>query len=66
LYCRDTNPQIRRSLFFPAGVYKVTGTINIPPFATLYGEGLDNSIISLVSGATYAAQTADSLQDGGV
>jgi len=65
LYCRDTNPQIRRSLFFPAGVYKVTGTINIPPFATLYGEGLDNSIISLASGASYAAQTADSLQQTG-
>jgi hypothetical protein len=66
LYCREVNPQIRRSLFFPAGVYKVTGTINIPPFATLYGEGLDNSVISLTSGASYVAQTADSLQQTGV
>ena len=69
LYCREINPQIRRSLFFPAGVYLVSGTINIPPYATLYGEGLDNSIISLVdaSGAVpYAAQTADSLQQTGV
>jgi hypothetical protein len=66
LYCREVNPQIRRSLFFPAGVYKVTGTINIPPFATLYGEGADNSVISLTSGASYAAQTADSLQQTGV
>ena len=66
IYCREVNPQIRRSLFFPAGVYKVTGTINIPPFATLYGEGLDNSVISLTSGASYAAQTADSLQQTGV
>jgi len=66
LYCREVNPQIRRSLFFPAGVYKVTGTINIPPYATLYGEGLDNSVISLASGAAYVAQTADSLQQTGV
>ena len=66
LYCREVNPQIRRSLFFPAGVYKVTGTINIPPYATLYGEGKDNSVISLVSGANYVAQTADSLQQTGV
>ena len=70
LYCREVNPQIRRSLFFPAGVYKVTGTINIPPYATLYGEGKDNSVISLSAnhggGVSYVAQTADSLQQTGV
>ena len=69
IYCREVNPQIRRSLFFPAGVYKITDTINIPPYATLYGEGADNSVISLVDagGAVpYAAQTADSLQQTGV
>ena len=68
LYCREVNPQIRRSLFFPAGVYKVSGTIDIPPYATLYGEGADNSIISLVDGGgtvAYVAQTADSLQQTG-
>lgn len=46
LYCRQTNSQIRRSLFFPAGTYLVTDTILIPPFAKLYGEGADSSIIS--------------------
>lgn len=45
LYCRDTNPQIRRSLFFPAGVYIVTDAILIPPFASLYGEGNDSSVL---------------------
>ena len=68
LYCRESNPQIRRSLFFPAGVYRVTGTINIPPYATLYGEGVDNSVIQLVNagGAVgYVAQTADSNQHTG-
>jgi hypothetical protein len=69
LYCREVNPQIRRALFFPAGVYKITGTINIPPYAMLYGEGADSSVISLASnGGTvaYVAQTADSLQQTGV
>lgn len=46
IYCRQTNTQIRRSLFFPAGTYLVTGTILVPPFAQLYGEGADSSIIS--------------------
>jgi len=45
LYCREVNTQIRRSLFFPAGTYIVTDTIAIPPYAMLYGEGTDSSII---------------------
>ena len=47
IYCRDTNPAIRRSLFFPAGRYIVTDTILIPPYAKLYGEGANSSIIDL-------------------
>lgn len=45
LYCRDVNPAIRRSLFFPAGVYLVSDTIKIPPYALLHGEGANSSII---------------------
>lgn len=72
LFCREANPQIRRSLFFPAGVYRVTETILIPPYATLWGEGLDNSIIQLDNSGddstlnAYVARTADSLQQIGV
>ena len=67
LFCREVNPQIRRSLFFPAGVYRVTGSINIPPYATLYGEGIDNSVIVMDADVTdYVARTADSLQNIGV
>ena len=68
LYCREVNPAIRRSLFFPAGVYKVSGTIVVPPYATLVGEGPKNSIIQLTatSSAIYAMQTGDSLQQTGV
>lgn len=67
IYCREVNPQIRRSLFFPAGVYRVTGSIKIPPYATLYGEGSDNSIIAMDVGVMeYVARTADALQNTGV
>lgn len=72
LFCRESNPQIRRSLFFPAGVYRVTSTIFIPPYATLYGEGIDNSIIRLDDSTgdstlnAFVARTADSLQQYGV
>jgi hypothetical protein len=69
LFCRQQNPQIRRSLFFPAGVYKVSNVILVPPYATLYGEGPLNSIIQLVNGLTNipgVVQFSDSLQQTGV
>ena len=71
LFCRETNTEIRRSLFFPAGTYRVTDSVNIPPFAKLYGEGSDSSIIKLdvSSDSTvgdYVARTADSNQATGV
>jgi hypothetical protein len=68
MFCRESNPQVRRSIFFPAGVYRVTQTIKIPPFCKLYGEGARSSVIFLdTTGdstltATYVAETADSLQ----
>lgn len=70
LYCRETNPQIRRSLFFPAGVYRTTGTIFIPTYATLWGEGPNSSVIQMDNGedstlTNYVARTADSLQQYG-
>ena len=46
LYCREINPSIRRSLFFPAGNYLITNTINVPPYAKLYGEGAESSIFN--------------------
>jgi hypothetical protein len=71
MFCREANPQVRRSLFFPAGVYRVTDAIKIPPFCKLYGEGQDSSVILLTAAedstvASYVARTADSLQQTGV
>ena len=57
LYCVQNNTQTRRGLFFPAGTYIVTDTINVPSFATLYGEGLEGSIISF-NVQNWAANTA--------
>lgn len=71
LYCRETNVQIRRSLFFPAGKYRVTSTIMIPTYAKLDGEGPDSSIIWLdidpddSTVSPYVARTADSKQQTG-
>lgn len=66
LYCVMPSVSSRRSLFFPAGTYVVSDTINIPTYATLYGEGIDNTAIVSVSGTPdYVARTADSLQQTG-
>lgn len=71
LYCRETNTQIRRSLFFPAGTYRITETIIIPTFAKLVGEGADCTTIYLdnnvdISSLTaYVARYGDSLQQTG-
>jgi hypothetical protein len=72
LYCREVNPQIRRSLFFPAGRYLVTESIVIPPYAMLYGEGINSSVIVLDTSSPtstlseYVARFGDSLQQTGV
>jgi len=72
LYCRENNTQIRRSLYFPAGTYRVTDTIIIPTYAKLVGEGADCSIIFLdldpgeSSIPEYVARFGDSRQQTGV
>jgi hypothetical protein len=71
LFCREVNPEVRRSLYFPAGTYKVTGTLLIPPYAKLYGEGMNSSIIKLDNDPAstipaYIARTTDSLQQTGL
>jgi len=66
IYCRDVNAEIRRSLFFPAGVYVVSDEIKIPTYAYLRGEGLNSSIIKQIdSDPICVARTADSLQQVG-
>jgi hypothetical protein len=70
LFCREKNPEIRRSLYFPAGVYKVSDTILVPPYAKVWGEGVESSIIRMApddsSMPTFVMRTTDSLQQTGV
>ena len=72
LYTREVNSEIRRSLFFPAGTYKVTDTIKVPSYAKLHGEGAKSSTITYYSpdgGATIAdavVRTTDSKNQTGV
>lgn len=64
LFCREVNPQVRRSLFFPAGTYLVTDTVRIPPFAKLMGEGAGSTTILMSSTSlpseTYMVRFSDS------
>ena len=61
LFSRESNTEIRRSLFFPAGVYIVSDTIKIPTYAKVYGEGKNSSIIRQTT-VTPGFALADSLQ----
>jgi hypothetical protein len=45
LFCQELNEEIRRSLFFPAGIYLISGDIKIPTYAKIYGEGKNSSIL---------------------
>lgn len=70
IFCREANPEVRRSLYFPAGVYKITDTILIPPYAKIWGEGANSTIIKLFSSdgssiAEYVIRTVDSKQHYG-
>ena len=66
LYCLAvaTVPQVKRVLYFPAGVYKITGgVLKIPPFCTIIGDGVDSTIIKQFDSAQeYIAKFSDSLQ----
>jgi hypothetical protein len=68
VYCRTINTQIRRVLYFPAGVYIVNGDmLKIPPFASIMGCGIDSSIIRQIDSAQpYVAKFTDSRQQSGV
>lgn len=64
LYSREVNEEIRRALYVPAGVYKITGdVIKIPTYAKIVGDGADSTIFKQTdSGENYVFKLADSLQ----
>ncbi len=50
--------QSRVSLYFPAGIYQLTSTIYIPPYATIIGDGMDKTKFNVTSNVT-AFQTVN-------
>jgi len=72
LYCVEANTQIRRSLYFPAGTYRITESLVIPTYAKLVGEGADCTTILLDTSSdisslsAYVARYGDSKQQTGV
>lgn len=59
LFCVATNTEIRRALFFPAGVYLVSDVIKIPTYAKLVGEGKNSSIIRRIGAPGRTATLSD-------
>lgn len=68
LYVRPTSLSARKRLYFPAGNYIVSGSINVPTNARLSGEGEFNTTITQTANPyiypyiTWVMYTADSLQ----
>jgi hypothetical protein len=44
-------------LYMPAGVYNINNAILVPKHTTIVGEGVDKTIINLISNASHAFQT---------
>ena len=49
----------RVALHFPAGVYQLTSTIKIPPYASIIGDGMDKTKFNMTNSAT-AFETVNS------
>jgi hypothetical protein len=69
LFCISVNEETRRSLYFPAGRYKVSSMIKVPPFAKIWGEGIESTVIIFDTEESvyddYVMVTADTLQQIG-
>ena len=61
LFARQSNEEVRRTLFFPAGIYKVIRTLKIPTYAKIYGDGKNSSTIKQTT-ANPALVLSDSKQ----
>ena len=65
LYIRESEQRIRRTLYFPAGNYIVSGIIKVPTFARLVGEGPFSTTITSSDSVGPVATTCDSKQQTG-
>jgi hypothetical protein len=59
LYHDQTVTDSKRKLVIPAGTYVVSGTVSLPPYASLVGEGIDLTTLISVSTTTNMFNTVD-------
>lgn len=59
LNSNKTDPISRRVLKLPAGTYAITGTVYVPPYTTLLGDGPDKTVLVVQSTFTSLMQTID-------
>ncbi len=59
------DPKSRTSLKIPAGKYKITDTIYVPPHASIVGEGKDKTVISLNTSTKAIFQFVDQTSTAG-
>ncbi len=55
----DSTLQYNKKLYFPAGVYKIGETVKIPRNTVIVGEGIDKTILEVISTNTGVFQTVD-------
>ena len=55
----DSTLQYNKKLYFPAGIYRIGETIFIPRNTVIVGEGIDKTIIEIVSTGSGVFQTID-------
>jgi glucan 1,3-beta-glucosidase len=60
----DTSTKVRRTIYFPAGTYVVTTPILVPPYASLHGDGRENTILAGSNVSAPVLKTTDSQFSG--
>jgi len=58
-----TDPQSRRTLYFPAGQYKINSSLLVPKYANLVGDGPDKTILIITTSSSALMQTIDSIKE---
>jgi hypothetical protein len=60
----DSSSKVRRTIYFPAGSYLVSSTILVPPYASLRGDGRENSLLVSANVSAPILQTTESQFNG--
>lgn len=59
LNSNKTDAVSRKTLRMPAGTYAITGTVYLPPYTTIVGDGPDKTVLVVQSTITALMQTID-------